>query len=560
MAWTAGMAVPLSMQPDPVVALAGPVGQSQRTVVAGLTARAAARSGCVWGIVFGITIASSAISYRTLYPSQAQRNALATAFGANRATIALFGPAPRLETVAGFTAFKSSMVLMILGAVWGLLTSTRLLRGEEEAGRWELLLSGQTTARSATAQALAGLGAGVVVLWGLTALGTVLGGRGPKASFGLGPSLYFALAMVSTAVVFAAVGGVTSQLAATRRQAAATAAIALGVSYAIRMVADAGVGLHGLIWASPLGWVEELGALTDPRPIALLPIAALSAALATAASLLAGRRDTGASLVPDRTAAPPRLALLGGPTGLAVRLTRPTVIGWWAAIAISGLLYGLIAKSAGGTVTGSSVHEVFSRLGSPGTGAEAVLGVAFLVLAVLVSFVAAGQLTAARGEESSGRLDNLLTRPESTTTWLGGRLVVAVVVLLASGLVGGLAAWLGAASQHADVHIATMAAAGVNLVPPALVVLGIGALVLGLAPRATSIVVYGYLTWSLLVVVVGGIGAISHWVLDTSVFHQMASAPAVPVDWSADGVMVVLALVLMAGGLVGLRHRDLAGA
>ena len=125
---------------------------------------------------------------------------------------------------------------------------------------------------------------------------------------------------------------------------------------------------------------------------------------------------------------------------------------------------------------------------------------------------------------------------------------------------GGLAAWLGAASQHADVHIATMAAAGVNLVPPALVVLGIGALVLGLAPRATSIVVYGYLTWSLLVVVVGGIGAISHWVLDTSVFHQMASAPAVPVDWSADGVMVVLALVLMAGGLVGLRHRDLAGA
>ena len=396
MAWTAGMAVPLSMQPDPVVALAGPVGQSQRTVVAGLTARAAARSGCVWGIVFGITIASSAISYRTLYPSQAQRNALATAFGANRATIALFGPAPRLETVAGFTAFKASMVLMILGAVWGLLTSTRLLRGEEEAGRWELLLSGQTTARSATAQALAGLGAGVVVLWGLTALGTVLGGRGPKASFGLGPSLYFALAMVSTAVVFAAVGGVTSQLAATRRQAAATAAIALGVSYAIRMVADAGVGLHGLIWASPLGWVEELGALTDPRPIALLPIAALSAALATAASLLAGRRDTGASLVPDRTAAPPRLALLGGPTGLAVRLTRPTVIGWWAAIAISGLLYGLIAKSAGGTVTGSSVHEVFSRLGSPGTGAEAVLGVAFLVLAVLVSFVAAGQLTAAR--------------------------------------------------------------------------------------------------------------------------------------------------------------------
>ena len=37
------------------------------------------------------------------------------------------------------------MTLMVLGAVWGLLTSTRLLRGEEDAGRWELLLAGQTT-------------------------------------------------------------------------------------------------------------------------------------------------------------------------------------------------------------------------------------------------------------------------------------------------------------------------------------------------------------------------------------------------------------------------------
>ena len=51
---------------------------------------------------------------------------------------------------------------MLLGAVWGLLTSTRLLRGEEDGGRWELLLAGRTTRRRAAAQALAGLGAGAV--------------------------------------------------------------------------------------------------------------------------------------------------------------------------------------------------------------------------------------------------------------------------------------------------------------------------------------------------------------------------------------------------------------
>jgi hypothetical protein len=82
-------------------------------------------------------------------------------------------------------------------------------------------------------------------------------------------------------------------------------------------------------------------------------------------------------------------------------MERPTVIGWWVAIAVSGLLYGPIAKSAGATISGSSVGKVFSKLGAPGTGADAVLGVCFLILAVLVAFVAAGQLTAARSEEAA---------------------------------------------------------------------------------------------------------------------------------------------------------------
>jgi putative exporter of polyketide antibiotics len=75
----------------------------------------------------------------------------------------------------------------------------------------------------------------------------------------------------------------------------------------------------------------------------------------------------------------------------------------------------------------------------------------------------------------------------------------------------------------------------VNLVPPAVAILGIGVLALGLRPRMTSLVVYALLGWSLLIVIVGGIGAVSHWILDTSVFHQMASAPAVSPHWEANG-------------------------
>jgi len=513
----------------------------------------------VWGYIFGASIASSAFSYTRIYKTQAERNALAAAYGSNKATSALFGPAPRLQTVAGFTAFKISMTLIVVGAVWGLLTSTRLLRGEEDAGRWEVLLAGQTTPRRATAQALAGLGAGLATLWAITGLITVVAGRSSDIHIAARPALFFALAMVATAFMFLAVGALTSQLAATRRQAASYAAAFLGVGYAVRMVADAGVGLHGLIWASPLGWVEELQPLTGPRLFALLPIALLTAVLAAAAIHLAGTRDVGASILPDRATGRAHLRLLSGPTGLTIRLIRPVVIGWWTAIGISGLLFGLVAKSAGTTVSGSSVRQTFAKLGAPGTGTDAVLGVCFLILAVLVGFVAAGQITNARTEESTGRLDHFLIGPVSRSSWLGGRLLLAVVVLVAGGVAAGVFAWLGAATQHAGVSFTTLVDAGLNLVPPAITIVGAGALVLGTWPRAASGVVYTLLGWSLLVVVVGSIGAVNHWVLDTSVFHQMASAPAVSPHWEANGVMVAIGIAGTAIGTLAFRRRDLAG-
>ncbi|HVA03710.1 MAG TPA: ABC transporter permease subunit [Acidimicrobiales bacterium] len=537
----------------------GRMGRSPGTVIAGLTIRKAVRSGVLWGYIFGIVVASSALSYVSIYKTQAERHRLEAAFGSNNATSALFGPATRLQTVAGFTVFKVSMTLMILGAVWGLLTSTRLLRGEEDAGRWELLLAGQTTPRRATAQVVIGLASGVGALWALTVLITIVAGHSAKVHIGSGPAMFLALALVSSAVMFLAVGALTSQLAATRRQAAAYAAAVLGVSYGVRMTADSGVGLHSLRWASPLGWVEELQPLTAPRPLALVPIAAFTIVLLATAVRLAGARDLGASTVPDRVHATPHVELLGGPLPLTIRLIRSTVTSWWVAIAVSGLLLGLVAQAAGATISGSSLKTVFTRLGAPGAGADAYLGVAFLMVAILVAFSAVGLVNAARGEESGGRLEHLVVRPFSRSAWFWGRILVAVSVLVASGVIAGVFTWLGTASEHAGVRFGTTLNAGLNVVPPALCILGIGALVVGVRPRAASVVTYGVLTWSLLVEVIGGIGAMNHWVLDTSVFHHMAAAPAVSPNWRTDAVMVAAgALGAVIGGFA-LTRRDLQG-
>ncbi len=274
------------------------VRSAPQRLVGALTARRAARSGILWGLLFASIVAASAAGYASTFPTAASRDTLARSFGSNAGLAALLGPARRLDTVAGFTAWRTMGVMSIVGAFWGLLAATRLLRGEEEAGRWELLLAGQTTRRGATAQAVVGLGVGAVALWAVTAMGTWAVGLSPDVGFSLTGSLFLATALVASAVVFLAVGALSSQLAATRRQANAIGAAVFGVAFLVRMVADSASQLKWLRWASPLGWVEELRPLTGSRPLALLPLGLAAALLAGGAIGLAARRDVGAGALP----------------------------------------------------------------------------------------------------------------------------------------------------------------------------------------------------------------------------------------------------------------------
>ena len=184
------------------------------------------------------------------------------------------------------------------------------------------------------------------------------------------------------------------------------------------------------------------------------------------------------------------------------------------------------------------------------------LGLTFLILALLIALISAGQITAMRTEEADGYLENLLVRPVSRTSWFAGRLGLSSLLVLTAGLLAGIGAWAGAASQHSGVRFGSLVTAGLNVVPPGLFLLGLGALVLGAWPRRTSTVVYGYLAWSFLVEFAGGVIHTSHWLLDTSVFFHMVPAPATSPDWPSAGVITGLGILGAVLGGILLRRRD----
>jgi ABC-2 type transport system permease protein len=150
--------------------------------------------------------------------------------------------------------------------------------------------------------------------------------------------------------------------------------------------------------------------------------------------------------------------------------------------------------------------------------------------------------------------------PVSRTRWLAQRLLLSAFVVLLAGVLAGTGTWAGAASQQGGVGLGTLVAAGLNLVPPSLLLLGIGTLAFGLFPRQVSAVAYGYLAWSFVVEFMAAVVHTSHWLLDTSVFFHMTPAPATSPDWASAAAMVGLGVTTAMAGAALFRHRDLLDA
>jgi polyether ionophore transport system permease protein len=530
-------------------------------VVAARTTRRATRSGAAWGAVFAVYVADSALLYSTTYPTAASRAKFANSLAGNSGLAAMFGVAHHIDTVAGFTGWRTMGFLTLLGAVWGLLLATRLTRGEEDEGRWELLLSGLTTRGRAAAQAAGGVGAGLGTAWVIVAVGAVLAGRSGKVGFSVGSSLYLATSLVVGAALFAAVGLLCAQLAATRRQANGIGAAVLGAAFLLRMVADSGSGLTWLRWTTPLGWAEDLRPLTGSHPVAFVPVAGWVAASTAGAVLVASRRDLGASVIADRDSPPARTGLLRGPTGLTVRLTRGVAVGWTAGMAVLGLVLGLVAQSASSAISGSAtIEKAVARLGGHRGGAATYLGITFLIAAALVAFAAAGQVAATRNEESAGYVDHLLVRPLARWRWMASRLAVAASLVVVASVIGALAAWVGATTQHSHLGLGSLTQAGINIAPPALFVLGAGFLLYGLVPRLAPAATYAFVAWSLLIEMLGSVVKSNRLLLDSSVLSHITPAPAANPDWTAAAWLTGLGLAAAVVGIVAFDRRDLAGA
>jgi len=517
------------------------------------------RGAIILGAIVGLVMGAQGAAYAKAFPDQASRAKLVTSLESVSAVNFLSGEVVNAATPASYAIYKSLATTVIITSVWGLLVTTRLLRGNEEDGRLELLASGATTKRRASRQLMLGYAGSFAVACLLAFVFIAALGKDPQVNLSASASAYMVAAVFFPALFFAALGVFTSQLALTRGRAVLYGLVPLVVLFVIRGAANSVASANWLKHYSPFGWSDLLNPVLGPKPIWMLPAFAFGALFVGAGLFWAGRRDLGASLLKQSDTARSRYALLQSPLALAVRRSSWSYVWWGIAVTAWAAFFAALANLGVNLANDSSAFRSALVNGSfSETKIKLVfLGVGTLFVATALLVMATLNLSSVRGEEAKGYLDNLLVQPTRRRSWILGRLALIVSMFTLLSLLTGLVLWGVGHLNHIDVSFSLEMQGAISLLGTLAITLGIGVFCYGFAPRLAAAAMSVFIGWAFIVDILKSFFHLSGWVTKTSFLHYVPADPSQAPNWSAIAWLAVLGLVLMALGVGRFTKRDI---
>jgi ABC-2 type transport system permease protein len=522
-------------------------------LVARAGVRLVRRGTVVMAVVSGVLPAIVVVQYRGL--ADVVGAGTLTTLADSPAIRTLFGPPVALDDPGGFTVWRTGTVLAVLVGVWAALTATRVTRGEEEVGRWDLLLSGRIGLPSLVLRSLLVVLGAAAVPGAAVAVGMLVPGANPVGS------LLFAGGIAGTGMVGAALGVCAAQLVPERRTASGIAVGILLTGLLVRMVADGVPALAWLQWVSPFGLISRAAPFADNRLLPLVVLAVLVVVPAVLALRLASDRDAGSGRLGSRDVVRPGLRPLASLPKLAVRRTRRPALAWAAGLAAYFLLIGLLSTALTDFLRENSF---FVRMAEAAGFAnlvtvEGYVATIYTLLAVPIGGFAAGRIAATASDETAGRLTLLFSRPVGRVRWALTETVAVTLAAVLLAVVAAVASWAGATIVGAPLSLTEALAGTTSVLPVALLCLGAALLALGGAPQVVLALGILPAAGGYLLLVFGQSLRWPAWIVDVSPFAHLAQVPAEPWDVAGAAGMLAVAVLLGAVGLSRYARRDLLG-
>jgi len=439
-----------------------------------------------WGLGIGLMLYTVLIAYQDVIATPAAREALATVakqFSWLAAPLAV-------DTAGGYALFKYGPLVLLL-ALWPLLACSRILRGEEETGALDVLLSVPRGRVRVAVEKLAAVGTALLLIALVVGLITYAGGAKAGADFTLGDSLALGLDLALFAAVMGALSLFISQFARERRTATGIAGGLFLLFVVLDMVHRVYSGAEWISRLSPVYYFNESKPLVPSYGTSVSGLAVLfglTVVLTAAALALFVRRDVGGTvplpitLGDDEKAAgeiPHSWALRSVYARTLARAAWPTF--WWT-LGIAGFAGWLVAivKQLEDQINSLAqstpvLAQMLTKVGGGGTSlGTALLSSLFTFLPLMLMAFAITQSNRWTSDEDEGRLELVLATPQqrprvmlaSYAAVVTSMLIIAVTTLAVTLTVAALAG--------VPLDAGRLVAAALTMIPLGLLVAALG--------------------------------------------------------------------------------------
>ena len=483
---------------------------------------------------------------------EASRLEMATVMD-NPAMVAMIGPL----IGTSFGAFYTSMMLVFTAlaiVVMNIMLVVRHTRADEEKGRYEVVRS-LPTGRLANLNAAMVAAATVNITLALVT-GLLLFALGDYSMTFNGSMLWGAL-LGSVGFIFAAITAVFAQLSSSSRGAMGYSFMTMGVFYMMRAIGD--VSAEALSLMSPLGLIIRAEAYYSNNWWPVLVLVAVSVPILVLAYRLNLTRDIDQGFLPDKQGHAEGGRLVKSPFGFTLKLLKTSIIVGTVTILLIGLSYGTIMGDIDGFIEANEFYQSLIMM---------VEGISMpLLFAGMINFVAAMMaliptllyVLKVRGEEKDHRAELILATPVSRFKYFAGFTAIAFIISVVLQFLTAFGLWVSASAvlpNPEEFPLRDVLLGNLAYLPAIWVVIGLAILLVGVLPKATSLIwaAYGVVFFMGMFGRMGDI--LPNWLLNISPFEHVPQYPMESVSAVTMAVLVVVAVAFTIIGFAGFRGRD----
>jgi ABC-2 type transport system permease protein len=474
------------------------------------------------------------------------------------------GKVVNVGTLGGYLQYKYGVFFPLVVSLWSIMALSGTLAGEAQRGSLEFVLASGQSRRRVALEKLSGhivmLGLAVVVAMVSIAIAGSAFAKLPGDEISLLSAFGYAIWLGLVALAGGALAFALGPFVGRGAAAGIAGAVMFG-GFILNGYQEPVPALEPFANLTWWGWTHDHTALAGVYSWPSVALVAVVDVILLAIGVEAfARRDVGVTTALPSVSLPRPLLGLRGPLGRVVSHNFTTTIAWGLGIGFFGLALGGAAQDFMEQLRNAPAFIELLRTVFPNVDYASAGGFLQLLFVdfgvILAGLFAASIVSGWASDETSGRLEMVLSTPLSRARWaiFGGAGMLVSVAVFTAITIAGIA--IGVGTTESDVATPAVGALVLALYAAALVGIGhaVGGL-LGTRFAGTVVVVFVIVTW--FISLLGPLLDLPQFVQDLALTTHYGQ----PMVGSWDAVGIIASLVLAVGGIAlgtwGFARRDL---